>query len=102
MAPYISYAQNQGVKVFIVDENIDSSSIEKKYEVTKQVELPNVLPDRQKREKVFRSIDIPKDWDELSKDIFYSDLKSKSIRDLTKKYPNFKEEDLKNLKGKIK
>lgn len=102
MAPYISYAQNQGVKVFITDENIDSSSLEKKYEVTRKAELPNVLPDRQKRENVLSGIDIPKDWDELSKDIFYSDLKSKSIQDLTKKYPNFKEADLKNLKGKIK
>lgn len=96
-----AFAQNQGVKVFIVDENIDSKQLEGKYEVTRKQEVFNSLPSRQKREELFKDIALPKDWDELSKDIFYMDIKNKSLTALAVKYPIFKVKILGELKDKI-
>lgn len=95
-------AQNQGVQVFVVDKYIDSSTLEKKYQVTRKPQWFNNLPKRAVREEFFQDVNLPASWDELSKDIFYMDLQSKKLNELIVKYPEFKDDELKRLKGKHK
>lgn len=99
---FTAYAQNSGVKVFITDENIDSSTFDKKFEVQRKPIKNNSVPDRTARENFFNNFEIPKDWDELDKDMFYMDLHNKSLRDLIKKYPDYKERELSKLKDERK
>lgn len=97
-----AFAQNQGVKVFIVDDNIDSKALEGKYEVTRKPDVYKTVPNRQKREELFRDTALPQDWDELSKDIFYMDLNNKSLSELAQKYPTFDKKVFIELKNKMK
>lgn len=93
---------NNGVKVFITDEFIDSSTLEKKYEVTREADTFTTIPKRSDRNELFADADLPSHWDELDKDIFYMDLHNKTLSELAKKYPDFKSSDLKKLKTKRK
>lgn len=93
-------AQNQGVKVHIVDPDIDDSSLKDKYQVTRTAIKSNTIPDRDLREKFLKDVSSTQNWDELKKDIFYMDLKNKSIKQLVKKYPEFKKSELQDLKNK--
>ncbi len=100
LASFTTLAQNEGVKVQIVDENIDSSSLEKSYQVSRHRDSSTSLPDRDLREEVLKDIKAIQKWDELKKDIFFMDLGSKSIKELVQKYPEIKESELKFLKDK--
>ena len=93
----ISWAQ---VKVQIVDPDVDSSTLEKDYEVSRKSSPANSLPSKEVRDEIFVNIKSVKKWDELKKDIFFMDLKSKSLSELSAKYPEFTQSDLKSLKAK--
>lgn len=96
------YAENRGVQVYVTDEFIDSSSLEKKYEVTRVPDKDETLPDLETRDGFLREVDAANHWDDLKKDIFYMDLKFKTLKALVAKYPEIREEELKALKGKRK
>ena len=93
----ISWAQ---VKVQIVDPDVDSSTLEKDFEVSRKSTQANSLPSKETRDEIFIGIKSVKKWDELKKDIFYMDLKSKSLSELAIKYPEIADRDLKILKAK--
>jgi hypothetical protein len=97
MTPTISSAQ---VKVQIVDPDVDSSTLEKDYEVSRKSTQADSIPSKEARDEIFVNIKSIKKWDELKKDIFFMDLKSKSISELSAKYPEFSQSDLKSLKAK--
>lgn len=97
-----SHAQVQPgrAKVLVIDPNVDTTELEKKYTVEKPAPSNFVVPNLNDRDKFFERVVFPDSWDDLKKDIFFLELRSKSINDLIKKYPDLKESDIKNLKGK--
>jgi hypothetical protein len=100
LVSFTTLAQNQGVQVQVVDEHIDSSSLEGRYQVQRTAKKSNALPDRELREEVLKDVKAVQKWDELKKDIFFMDLERKSLPELVKKYPELKESELKFLKDK--
>ena len=100
LVSFTTQAQNQGVQVQLIDEFIDSSSLEKQYQVKRETKKYGALPSRDLREEVLRDVKSIQKWDELKKDIFFMDLEKKSLSDLVKKYPELKESELKFLKDK--
>lgn len=89
------------VQVQIVDPELDTAPLEKSgYQVSKKTSVHNALPNKKDRDKLLSELPEAKKWDELSKDIFYMDLKSKTLSDLQKKYPQISKAALKDLKEK--
>lgn len=87
-------------KVLVIDENIDTTELAKEYVVEKPATSNFVVPDLNERDIFFEGISFPEYWDDLKKDVFYLELKSKSLDYLIIKYPDLKVSDIKNLKGK--
>ncbi len=87
-------------KVLVIDQDIDTTQLEKKYDVEKAAPSNLSIPDLESRNKLFEGIIFPENWDDLKKDVFFMELRSKSINDLIKKYPELKKSDIKKLKGK--
>ena len=88
----------QQARVLIVDPDIDANEL--KGVKIDRPQLHNSLPDREDREELLAGVEEVKDYDELQKDILFMDLKSKSLKDLQKKYPDISPAVLKKLKGK--
>lgn len=88
------------VQVQIVDENIDASSLQDRYQVQREIKKSQTLPARELRDEVLKDVKVIQKWDELKKDIFFMDLERKSLAELVKKYPEIKEAELKFLKDK--
>ncbi len=93
---FMAYAQQ--AKVLIVDPDIDASEL-KGHKIERPQQAYS-LPDREEREDLFAGFDAVKNYDELQKDILFMDLKSKSIKELRKKYPELQVSDLKKMKEK--
>ncbi len=91
-------ASSQQVRALILDPDIDTKKL-KQYKIERP-ELYNSLPDRAEREKLLAGITVVKEYDELQKDILFMDLKSKSLKELQKKYPKISKLELQQLKGK--
>ncbi|RPJ73233.1 MAG: hypothetical protein EHM20_12575 [Alphaproteobacteria bacterium] len=87
-------------KVLVIGEDIDTTELAKEYVVEKPAPSNLVLPNLNERDIFFEGIIFPEYWDDLKKDIFYVELKSKSLDDLIIKYPDLKVSDIKMLKGK--
>jgi hypothetical protein len=96
----ISFSALGQIQIQVVDSQLDTQQLEKKkeFKVTREKDEFSSLPDKQKRDQLIKDLDEIKDWDELQKDIFYMDLKSKSIDKLIKKYPQLPAKKLKALK----
>lgn len=90
----------QKAEVLLLDEDIDGKELERNFNVHRGSTHVSSLPDRDAREMTLAEIPELKNWDELKKDIFFMDLKSKSLSQLKKKYPELKTKDLKFLKEK--
>lgn len=89
------------VQVHIVDPEIDPSTFrDDGYKVETKATPHNVLPDMKTRDNFLHGVQIPVKWGQLEKDIFYMDLKSKSLKKLQLKYPEFSSKRLKELKAK--
>ncbi len=96
-----SYATLAQVQVQVVDPEVDTSELQQKgYQVTRGENEFSSLPDKTKRDSLLEGLAVAKDWDELQKDIFYMDLKSKTLDQLEKKYPDISKDRLKQLKVK--
>lgn len=96
---FVTLSEERGVKVQIIDQNIDSSSLEQRYQVSRKGVSPPTLPDKMERDQALASISAINSWDELKKDIFYVDMKHKSIDELMVKYPELSKKDIIHLKG---
>ena len=94
----LTYAQK--AKVLIVDPDIDATELEKDFEVQRPAKPHNVLPDKDLRDEVLSVVKTVQGWDELKKDILFMDLKSKDLKQLTEKYPELKESELKGLQDR--
>ncbi len=93
---FSSLAFAQRAKVLIVDPDIDTTEL-KDYKIERP-ELGYSLPDREEREDLFVGFDAVKNYDELQRDILFMDLKSKTLKELKKKYPELLLSDLKKMK----
>jgi hypothetical protein len=89
------------VQVQVLDPDIDTSSLEKKYQVHRDTKQANSLPNKELRDQLFQGVTKINKYDELKKDIFFMDLKRRSIPELLKKYPEFSMKELKSLKDKL-
>lgn len=98
----LAQVNSKRAKVILIDKDIDSKELEKKYDVERPVEPNRILPTIQERDNLFQGIKLPGEWDELKKDIFFMELKEISLEELVNKYPEIKKSDLKNLKDKRK
>lgn len=96
----VSFTSLAQVQVQVVDENIDSSSLEGQYQVQREHKKSGNIPVKELRDEVLKDVKQAQKWDELKKDIFFMDLERKSIPELVKKYPELKESELKFLKDK--
>lgn len=95
----IAQAQDKSVKVQVFDPDIDSRSLEEKYQVNNNPNTFSSLPNKKERDKVLSSYPLTNKWDELKKDIFFMDIKNKALEELISKYPEFKKNDFINLKA---
>lgn len=80
------------VQVQIIDQ--DMPNPEGRYQIDRTRKNVNVaLPDKTKRDKFFKRFPASeaqmKSWDELDRDFFFNDLKTKSFEDVQKKYVTF-------------
>jgi len=89
-----------GPKILLTDPEADTTELEKSYTVEKAAPPPFAMPDLNERDRFFEGVIFPESWDELKKDIFFMELKSKTFEDLVKKYPDLKKSDIHKLKGK--
>jgi hypothetical protein len=97
----LSFAAYSQVQIQVVDPDVDPASFEGDgYQVQTKPSNYNVIPEMDKRDTLFQGVKLPAKWDQLDKDIFYMDLKSKSMDQLKLKYPNLSEKLLKDLKAK--
>lgn len=93
---FFSMAQ---VQVQVIDPHLDIKGLEEKgYDVTNESKDYSALPDKSQRDEILNSIPQTKGWDQVERDIFYMNLRSKSINELKMKYPSIPEHLLKKLK----
>lgn len=90
----------QRANVTILDSEIESKELEKEFDVHRGSTHTSSLPDRDFREEVLSGVETVHKWDELKKDIFFMDLKSKSLAELKKKYPELTLAEIKSLKDR--
>jgi putative salt-induced outer membrane protein YdiY len=93
---YTLSAFAQKAQVTILDDDIDGSPLEKEFNVHKGSTHKSFLPAKEERDFALKDLKQIQKWDELKKDIFYMELKSKSISE--QKYPEFSTQELKTLK----
>ena len=93
----IAFAQKANLTV--VDPYMDATPLENEFNVNRP-NNPNSLPSKDERDIFLQKLTKKiSQWDELKKDIFYMELKSKSISELQTKYPELSAKELKELKG---
>jgi hypothetical protein len=56
--------------------------------------------DRNARDDKFAGVDRMRGWDDSKKDSFYKDLNSKTPEEVSKKYPDFDKDEVKDLKSR--
>jgi len=91
----------QKADLLLIDENIDTSSLEKNFQVKKGSTRKSYLPDKSDRDAFLRLVPESQKWDEYQKDSFYMDLKKKSVGEIKKKYPHLSSERISKLKEKL-
>lgn len=97
---FSSYAQK--AKLTIVDRDIDRSQLSDQFDVNYPDQQEYALPDREERDLAYKGVKAITKWDELRKDIFFMDLRSKSIKELLSRYPELSEAEIKTLKARVK
>lgn len=90
--------QAQKAELLILDDNIDTSSLNKNFNIKRGSTLKSFLPDKDERDAFLQEVPESKDWDEYQKDSFYMDIKNKSVKDIKKKYPHISRERITALK----
>jgi hypothetical protein len=94
--PLFSYAQK--AQLTVIDPDIDDTELRENFNVHRGSTHKSSIPDKTSREELLKDLKGISDWDELKKDIFYMDLKSKSLDELSKKYPELSPKQLTDLK----
>lgn len=95
---FTSFVFAQKADLIVIDPDMDASSLKDNFNVHYGSTAQNSLPDLDQRDSLLFSVKETHKWDELKKDIFYMDLKSKPLDYLESKYPEIKSSDLKKLK----
>jgi hypothetical protein len=95
---YFAFAQLQ---IQVVDPSLESTYFEERHIVNRTPKVISHLPQKEKRDQVLNTIQLPSHWDELNKDIFFVDLQTKTIKDLLLKYPEIEPRQLEKLKDRI-
>ena len=105
---YMSLSFGEGTqfkgKILIIDKykGLPPAAADiKNTEFEHAIEQESLFPPTTDRDQVFDSVHLPKNWDELDKDVFYMDLKTKSVHSLIKKYPMFQAKALERMKERI-
>lgn len=93
------YAQK--AQILILDEDIDASSLERNFNVHRGSSHVSSLPDKAQRDEALKDVKAIEKWEEFKKDLLYMDIKSKSLPDLSKKYPEIPAKQLKDIKDKL-
>lgn len=88
-------------KVFVIDSDIETAEIGEEFDV-QTASHDSVLPDKNERDDFLSGLEQVKEWDEWEKDLFYMNLKHKSLDELEKKYSSFSREELAKMKEKRK
>lgn len=97
----LSFAAYAQVQIQVVDPDVDPASFEGDHYQVKTKSLEHdAIPEIEKRDAFFENTALPARWDQLDRDIFYMDLKSKSLEKLQRKYPDFDIRKLQALKAK--
>lgn len=95
-----SFAQK--AEVVILNDDIENEPLEKHFNVSRGSSHESSLPDKKTRDELLSDRKQVKDWEEFKKDLFYMDLKSKTLKELEQKYPAFSAQELTDLKSKSK
>lgn len=101
--PFSLFAQSQTghPQLIVIDPHMDASELKGEFNIQKPRKSSTGLPTKYERDMFFTEHDSKMvGWDELKKDIFFMDLKIKSVTDLHQKYPEFGLKELKEIKGK--
>lgn len=96
----VAFAQK--AQLTVVSPDINADSLKDSFDVHYGSSHKSSLPDRQERERVLTGLEAASNWDELKRDIFYMDIKTRPLEVLAKKYPEIPSSELTELKGKIK
>lgn len=87
-------------KVLVLDPDMDSKELDSTFEVQRPSDF-TALPKKEDRDLLFEGNKKIAKFDELKKDILYVDLRTKSVEEVKKKYPELNEQEIKFLKGKF-
>lgn len=93
------YAQK--AQVLILDEDIDASSLERNFKVHRGSNHVSSLPNKTERDEALKDVKEIQKWEEFKKDLLFMDIKSKSLSELSKKYPEISVDQLKEIKDKL-
>lgn len=96
----IAKAQNKA-QLFLVDQEIDASELKNDFNISSKKADQSVFPEKEVVDNLLNKEEFTKDWDELKKDIFFMELKTKNIKFLVEKYPEVSEKKMKELKNKL-
>jgi hypothetical protein len=91
----------QKAELTVLDPNIETSELNPHFNVHHGSTHTSSIPNKADRDLLLVQFEKKTaGWDQLKKDIFYMDLSSKTLKDLSKKYPDFSPKELKELKWK--
>jgi hypothetical protein len=93
------YAQK--AQVLILDDDIDASSLERNFHVHRGSSHVSSLPNKTERDEALKDLKEIQKWEEFKKDLLFMDIKSKSLTDLSKKYPEIPAKQLKEIKDEL-
>lgn len=93
-------AQNKA-NLFVVDQEIEADSLADQFTISKEQADLKVFPKKEIIDAFLENEEFARDWDELEKDIFYMNLKTRKMDYLKKKYPHISSEKLRELKSKF-
>lgn len=85
----------------IIDQDIETQELEPHFNVQRPQRVSS-LPDRYTRETLLEEFEIGESWDELKKDIFFMELRLKTLVELKKKYPELSEKKLKEIQERLR
>lgn len=95
-----AWAQKPGLTV--VDQDLEVQPLKESFDVNYAGPSKSTLPSKEERDGFLESVKETKNWDELKRDLFYMDLKSKDLRELKTRYPEISEIVLRRLKARRK
>lgn len=88
-------------KMIILDKNVETKGLEKDYDLQKEAPKNLPMPSNRELRVLFQDEPLVSKMDELDRDILFMNLKTKTLPELQKKYPDFPPKKLEGLKKKV-